>query len=92
MTNTNTQQTQKLSMSTVVKTPAQLRKEAEELLKAAEDAENEARGNDIFNKKLAPVKLEVLQAVGAVQRKFDEIMDCVGTLEKAAQKLKDLTA
>lgn len=72
--------------------PEALRKQAEELLKAAEKAEREANENDLFNKKLAPVKLEILQSVGAVQRKFDELMDCMGTLEKAAQKLKEISA
>ncbi|AJW29000.1 hypothetical protein Z042_26310 [Chania multitudinisentens RB-25] len=73
-------------------TPELLRKQAEELLKAAEKAEKQASESDLFNKKLAPVKLEVLQAVGAIQRKFDEMMDCMSTLEKVAAKLKELSA
>lgn len=86
------QKTEEVKMIDTKQTPEALRKQAEALLKAAEAAEMEARDNDNFNKKLAPVKLEVLQAVGAIQRKFDELMDCVGTLEKAAQKLKELSA
>ncbi len=70
--------------------PDALRKQAEQLIKAAEAAEKMASENDSFNKKLNPVKLEILQAVGAIQRKFDEMMDCVGVLEKAANKLKEL--
>lgn len=86
------EKTQETTMQRQTKTPAQLRKEAEELLRAAEAAEKLASESDLFNKKLAPVKLEVLQAVGAAQRKFDELMDCFGVLEKAAQKLKELSA
>lgn len=83
---------EEVTMTDTKQTPESLRKQAEALLKAAEAAELEARDNDNFNKKLAPVKLEVLQAVGAIQRKFDDLMDCVGVLEKAAQKLKELSA
>lgn len=83
---------EEVTMTENKQTPESLRKQAEALLKAAEAAELEARDNDNFNKKLAPVKLEVLQAVGAIQRKFDDLMDCVGVLEKAAQKLKELSA
>ncbi|CAI1835579.1 Uncharacterised protein [Serratia grimesii] len=83
---------EEVTMTESKQTPESLRKQAEALLKAAEAAELEARDNDNFNKKLAPVKLEVLQAVGAIQRKFDDLMDCVGVLEKAAQKLKELSA
>ena len=70
--------------------PEQLRKQAEKLLKEAEDAERAANNNDIFNKKLQPVRLELLQAIGGVQRKFDEMMDCMSILEKASAKLRDL--
>lgn len=73
-------------------TPESLRKRAEELLKAAEDAENARNGVDLFNKKLGPVKLEVCQAVGALQRKTDEFIDCLDAVNKAVQKLKELSA
>ncbi|MBG6243385.1 MAG: hypothetical protein EKE20_17025 [Candidatus Symbiopectobacterium sp. Dall1.0] len=70
--------------------PASLRRKAEELIRAAEEAEKKATENDAFNKKLAPVKLDILQAVGAVQRKFDELVDCIDVLEKAANRLKEM--
>lgn len=72
--------------------PEALRKQAEQLLKAAEEAERQRNDNDFFNKKLAPVKLEICQAAGALQRKTDEFIDCIDVLNKAVKKLKELTA
>lgn len=72
--------------------PEALRKQAEKLLKAAEEAEKKRNENDFFNKKLQPVKLEICQAVGKMQRKMDEFIDCMDDVNKAIQKLKDITA
>ncbi|HHH0025849.1 TPA: hypothetical protein ACPZLD_002200 [Yersinia enterocolitica] len=74
------------------KSPEQLRKQAEALLKEAEEAERKANDSDLFNKKLQPVRLELLQAIAGVQKLFDQQMDAMGTLEKAAAKLRNLTA
>ncbi|MFC7507319.1 hypothetical protein ACFQUX_08415 [Pantoea stewartii] len=46
---------------------------------------------DFLNKKLAPVKLEICQAHGLIQRKMDELIDATDLLNKAVQKLKDLS-
>ena len=72
--------------------PESLRKQAEELLKAAEVAEKKRQENDFFNKKLQPVKLEICQAAGKMQRKLDEFIDCMDEMNKAIQKLKDMAA
>ena len=72
--------------------PEAIRKEAERLLQQAEEMERKRNDTDLFNKKLAPVKLEICQAAGALQRKTDEFIDCIDTLNKAIQKLKDLSA
>ncbi|EHX2008076.1 hypothetical protein K3P84_004976, partial [Escherichia coli] len=48
--------------------------------------------DDAFNKKLAPLKLEILQAAGKMQLKLDEFIDCMDEMNKAVQKLKELTA
>ncbi|EQC1079139.1 hypothetical protein ACY2HL_000960 [Enterobacter roggenkampii] len=72
--------------------PEVLRKQAEQLLKAAEEAEKKRNENDFFNKKLQPVKLEICQAAGKMQRKLDEFIDCMDEMNKAIQKLKDLAA
>ncbi|HID4130803.1 TPA: hypothetical protein ACXE8V_001104 [Pluralibacter gergoviae] len=73
-------------------TPESLRKQAEELLKAAEEAEKKRNEDDFFNKKLHPLKLEICQAAGQMQRKMDEFIDCMDVMNKAVQKLKEITA
>lgn len=72
--------------------PESLRKQAEELLRAAEEAEKKRNETDFFNKKLQPVKLEICQAAGKMQRKLDEFIDCMDEMNKAIQKLKELSA
>lgn len=76
----------------VATTPEALRRQAEQLLKAAEEAEKKRNETDFFNKKLQPVKLEVFQAAGKMQRKLDEFIDCMDEMNKALQKLKELSA
>lgn len=73
-------------------TPEALRKQAEQLLRAAEAAEKKRNENDLFNKKLQPVKLEICQAAGKMQRKLDEFIDCMDEMNKAIQKLKEISA
>ncbi|HCR0070224.1 TPA: hypothetical protein ACM2XI_004707 [Enterobacter hormaechei] len=72
--------------------PESLRKQAEELLKAAEAAEKKRNESDLFNKTLSPLKLEISQAAGKMQRKLDEFIDCMDDMNKAIQKLKELSA
>lgn len=72
--------------------PEALRKQAEQLLRAAEAAEKKRNENDLFNKKLQPVKLEICQAAGKMQRKLDEFIDCMDEMNKAIQKLKEISA
>lgn len=72
--------------------PEALRRQAEQLIKQAEEAERKRLDNDFFNKKLAPVKLELCQAVGKMQRKMDEFIDVMDEVNKALQKLKDVSA
>lgn len=78
-------------MTTTTLTPESLRKQANELLKAAEEAEKKASQNDIFNKKFQPLRLESLQAIAKVQKLFDEQMDAMGALESTAKKLREFT-
>lgn len=80
------------NLKAVSPSPEILRKQAEELLKAAEIAEKKRQKDDVFNKKLAPLKLEILQAAGKMQLKLDEFIDCMDEMNKAVQKLKELTA
>lgn len=76
----------------ITETPEELRSKAQELLRKAEEAEKKRSENDLINKKLHPIKLEISQASGQIQRKLDEFIDCVDVLNKAIQKLKDISA
>lgn len=69
-----------------------MRRQAAELLKAAEEAERLSNQNDLFNKRLAPVRLEVLQAVASVQKQFDGMVDAMAVLETSIKKLRELSA
>lgn len=72
-------------------TPEALRKQADTLIKAAEEAEKKAGDRAEIKKQLDPLKLEILQAYGMASRKFDEFVDAMAEVGKAVQKLKDLT-
>ncbi|EBZ0015912.1 hypothetical protein ABN36_18220 [Salmonella enterica subsp. enterica] len=78
-------------METITTTPEALRRHAEQLLKAAEEAEKRRGEAGAFNKKLAPIRLEIGQAAGKMQRKLDEFIDCMDEMNKAIKKLKDLS-
>lgn len=41
-----------------------------------------------FKKEFEQQKLEVMQAVGMANRKFDEMMDAMATLSKVSEKFK----
>ncbi|WP_230492968.1 hypothetical protein [Martelella alba] len=72
-------------------TPEELRKQAEVLLKAAQEAEDNASARNTIKKQLDPLKLEIFQAYGAMDRKFNELLDAMAEMEKALQKLKQLS-
>ncbi|EPK7527336.1 hypothetical protein [Klebsiella pneumoniae] len=68
-----------------------LRKQADALIKAAEEAEKKAGERAEIKKQLDPLKLEILQSYGMASRKFDEFVDAMADVGKAVQKLEDLT-
>lgn len=72
-------------------TPEELRKQAEALIRAAEEAEKKAGDRAEIKKQLDPLKLEILQDYGMASRKFDEFVDAMADMGKAVQKFKDLT-
>ncbi|ECF1925509.1 hypothetical protein ACOIPX_005505 [Salmonella enterica] len=71
-------------------TPEELRKQAEELLRAAEEAEKKAIGRAEVKKQLDPLKLEILQSYEMASRKFDDFVDAMADMGKAVQKLKQI--
>lgn len=72
-------------------TPEELRQQAQELMRAAEEAERKLSDRAEIKKQLEPLKLEVLQAYGMASRKFDELVDAMADMEKAVHKLKQIT-
>ena len=72
-------------------TPEELRRQAEELIRAAEEAEKKFNDRAEIKKQLDPLKLEILQAYGMASRKFDEFVDAMADMGKAVQKLKQIT-
>ena len=72
-------------------TPEELRQQAQELMRAAEEAERKLSDRAEIKKQLEPLKLEVLQAYGMASRKFDEFVDAMADMGKAVQKLKQIT-
>ncbi|MBD5687978.1 hypothetical protein IF824_22320 [Citrobacter freundii] len=79
------------TMNKPTMTPEELRKQAEALIRAAEEAEKKAGDRAEIKKQLDPLKLEILQAYGMASRKFDEFVDAMADMGKAVQKFKDLT-
>lgn len=83
---------QTISVATEIsKSPEALRKQAEQLLKAAEEAEQKLQANTFINDILSPVRLEIYQAAEKMQSKLDEFIDCMDDLNKAINKLKDMS-
>ncbi|HHR4201267.1 TPA: hypothetical protein ACS509_000951 [Salmonella enterica] len=70
--------------------PEVLRKQAEVLIRIAEEAEKKAIGRAEVKKKLDPLKLEILQSYEMASRKFDDFVDAMADMGKAVQKLKQI--
>ncbi|EBI7171761.1 hypothetical protein NK099_003465 [Salmonella enterica] len=69
--------------------PLELRKQAEDLLRQAEDAERSLTAKDIFQKQLEPVRREVLLAHTKLTKGFETMVDGMAELDKAIAKLRD---
>lgn len=79
-------------MSTMNKvTPEELRRQAEEMIRAAAAIEETTINRAEIKKQLDPVKLEVMQSYGMASRKFDEFIDAMSELGNAVQKLNQLS-
>ncbi len=72
-------------------TPEELRRQAEEMIRAAAAIEETTTSRAEIKKQLDPVKLEVMQAYGMASRKFDEFIDAMSELGNAVQKLNQLS-
>ena len=68
-----------------------LRKQAEELMKAAEAAEQRER-NSAIRETVGPIQLQIAKAVVAVQKHVDGLVDAASELEKASTLLRKALA
>lgn len=69
--------------------PSEMRKQAEALLRQAEEAERTVAAKDVFKKQLDPLRREVLLAHTKVTKGFESMMDGMAELDKAVAKLRD---
>ncbi|WP_240775856.1 hypothetical protein [Nissabacter sp. SGAir0207] len=73
-------------------TPAELRRQAEEMLRQAEMQERETQEKDMFQKRLGPIKTDLLRAAHKLRNAADELIDAMAEMEQATDRLKNLTA
>lgn len=69
--------------------PSEMRKQAEALLRQAEEAERTVAAKDVFKKQLEPLRREALLAHTKVTKGFEAMMDGMAELDKAMAKLRD---
>ena len=86
---------QKATLNTIIPpavTSAEaLRKQAEELMKAAEAAEQRER-NSAIRETVGPIQLQIAKAVVATQKHVDGLVDAMSDLEKASEALRKALA
>ncbi|EKY1962275.1 hypothetical protein RA241_003664 [Cronobacter sakazakii] len=69
--------------------PSEMRKQAEALLRQAEEAERTVAAKDVFQKQLDPLRREVLLAHTKVTKGFEAMVDGMAELDKAMANLRD---
>ncbi|HDJ9227166.1 TPA: hypothetical protein PRR23_004048 [Escherichia coli] len=69
--------------------PSEMRKQAEALIRQAEEAERTVAAKDVFKKQLDPLRREALLAHTKVTKGFEAMMDGMAELDKAMAKLRD---
>lgn len=72
-------------------TPEELRRQADEMIRAAEEIEKSTGSRAEIKRQIDPVKLEIMQSYGMASRKFDEFIDAMADLGNAVQKLNQLS-
>jgi hypothetical protein len=69
--------------------PSEMRKQAEALLRQAEEAERTVAAKDVFQKQLEPLRREALLAHTKVTKGLEMMVDGMAELDKAMAKLRD---
>ncbi|WP_074148491.1 hypothetical protein [Escherichia coli] len=71
-------------------TPEQLRKQAQEMLRQAEQLEKTGVTKDAIRRDMVPALRELMQAKHRAQKAVDELVDCVAELETRVGKFEKL--
>ncbi|WP_258138343.1 hypothetical protein, partial [Escherichia coli] len=75
-----------MNNQTMTFTPEQLRKQAQEMLRQAEQLEKTGVTKDAIRKDMVPALRELMQAKHRAQKAVDELVDCVAELETKVGK------
>ena len=79
-----------MNNQTMTFTPEQLRKQAQEMLRQAEQLEKTGVTKDAIRKDMVPALRELMQAKHRAQKAVDELVDCVAELETTVGKFEKL--
>lgn len=79
-----------MNNQTMTFTPEQLRKQAQEMLRQAEQLEKTGVTKDAIRRDMVPALRELMQAKHRTQKAVDELVDCVAELEIKAGKFEKL--
>ncbi|MFZ5274730.1 hypothetical protein [Enterobacter asburiae] len=73
---------------TIAPTPEQLRQQAQEMLRHAEQLEKTGATKGALKKSLVPALRELMQAKHRTQKAVDELVDCVAELESQVSQIE----
>ena len=79
-----------MNNQTMTFTPEQLRKQAQEMLRQAEQLEKTGVTKDTIRRDMVPALRELMQAKHRAQKAVDELVDCVAELETKVGKFEKL--
>ncbi|HAX3357894.1 TPA: hypothetical protein ACHKKX_004855 [Escherichia coli] len=79
-----------MNNQTMTFTPEQLRKQAQEMLRQAEQLEKTGVTKDAIRRDVVPALRELMQAKHRAQKAVDELVDCVAELETKVGKFEKL--
>lgn len=79
-----------MNNQTMTFTPEQLRKQAQEMLRQAEQLEKTGVIKDAIRRDMVPALRELMQAKHRAQKAVDELVDCVAELETKVGKFEKL--
>ena len=79
-----------MNNQTMTFTPGQIRKQAQEMLRQAEQLEKTGVTKDAIRRDMVPALRELMQAKHRVQKAVDELVDCVAELETKVGKFEKL--